>query len=75
LELANFFMQKYAQENGRTIDGFSTDAEEALLRFAWPGNVRELSNVMERAVVLFPREESTITLKHLSKNIQSAIAA
>ncbi len=75
LELANFFMQKYAQENGRTIDGFSTDAEEALLRFAWPGNVRELSNVMERAVVLLPREESTIALKHLSKNIQSAIAA
>jgi transcriptional regulator with PAS, ATPase and Fis domain len=75
LELANFFLQKYATENGREIEGFSADAEEGLLRFAWPGNVRELGNVMERAVVLLPREESVVALKHLSKNIQSSLAA
>lgn len=75
LELANFFLQKYATENGRVIEGFSADAEEGLLRFAWPGNVRELGNVMERAVVLLPREESVVALKHLSKNIQSSLAA
>ncbi len=29
---------------------------EALLRYGWPGNVRELENVIERLLVLAPRE-------------------
>jgi two-component system response regulator HydG len=50
--LANFFLQRYNQKNGKQIQGFSPAAAEALSRCAWPGNVRELENAVERAVVL-----------------------
>ncbi len=50
--LATFFLRKYAQENGKRIEGFDEHALEALMRYRWPGNVRELENAIERAVVL-----------------------
>jgi two-component system response regulator HydG len=50
--LAGHFLRKYAEENGKKIDGFSDDALERLAAYGWPGNVRELENVVERAVVL-----------------------
>ncbi len=50
--LATFFLRKYAQENGKAIEGFDAAALEALMRYGWPGNVRELENAIERAVVL-----------------------
>jgi DNA-binding NtrC family response regulator len=51
-ELATFFLKRYAEENGKRIDGFTDDALAALTAYAWPGNVRELENAIERAVVL-----------------------
>jgi DNA-binding NtrC family response regulator len=59
-DLAMFFLRRYADENGRRIEGFSDDALAALAVYAWPGNVRELENAVERAVVLCdgPRIES-----------------
>jgi DNA-binding NtrC family response regulator len=50
--LAERFMKKYGEENGR--DGFSLEpsALKILMDYDWPGNVRELENVIERAVVL-----------------------
>ncbi len=50
--LAAFFLKRYANENGKPIDGIGEDALAALNRYAWPGNVRELENVIEHAVVL-----------------------
>lgn len=52
LELASYFLQKYNNETGRKIQGFSPQAQQQLRRYRWPGNVRELKNVIERAVVL-----------------------
>jgi DNA-binding NtrC family response regulator len=51
-ELAAFFLGRYADENGKRIEGFSEDALAALRAHGWPGNVRELENAIERAVVL-----------------------
>ena len=51
-ELAAFFIERYAEENGKRVEGMSDDFLAALTRYAWPGNVRELENVLERAVVL-----------------------
>ncbi len=51
-ELAAFFLSRYAQENGKRIEGFSEEALAALSAHPWPGNVRELENAVERAVVL-----------------------
>ncbi len=52
LLLANHFLRKYAQENGRRIEGFSDKARAKILAHHWPGNVRELQNAIERATVL-----------------------
>ena len=40
----------FAQEFGKTFEGFTADAEAKITGHDWPGNVRELRNVVERAV-------------------------
>jgi DNA-binding NtrC family response regulator len=50
--LARFFLDRYAKENDKAIEGFSSEALEVLASYDWPGNVRELENAIERAVVL-----------------------
>jgi two-component system NtrC family response regulator/two-component system response regulator HydG len=50
--LADHFLRKYAEANGKSIEAISDEAMALLLRHAWPGNVRELENAIERAVVL-----------------------
>jgi two-component system, NtrC family, response regulator HydG len=50
--LADFFLRRYADKNGKTVAGFTHAALERLQAYHWPGNVRELENVAERAVVL-----------------------
>lgn len=52
LELAQHFLEKYNEETGRKIKGFTPRAIELMQRYRWPGNVRELKNVVERAVLL-----------------------
>jgi two-component system, NtrC family, response regulator AtoC len=52
LSLARFFLDHMNKEMGRSISGFTPEAEAALLEYGWPGNVRELRNVVERAVLL-----------------------
>lgn len=49
---ATQFLQFFANQLGRSIDGFSDDAFETVLNYTWPGNLRELRNVMERAAIL-----------------------
>ncbi|MEM6733852.1 MAG: sigma-54 dependent transcriptional regulator, partial [Myxococcota bacterium] len=50
--LARAFLEKYRDEIGKTLEGFSSQALERLGAFGYPGNVRELENVVERAVAL-----------------------
>jgi two-component system response regulator HydG len=50
--LANYFLRRSAEENQKSITGFTDRATAKLLAHRWPGNVRELENVVERAVVL-----------------------
>jgi two-component system NtrC family response regulator/two-component system response regulator HydG len=50
--LAQHFLHKYAQANGKDMEGLSDEVMGLLLAHSWPGNVRELENAMERAVVL-----------------------
>jgi two-component system response regulator HydG len=56
--LAEHFLQKFARENHRRVDGLSDAARSKIIAHGWPGNVRELENAMERAVVF--SEGSTI---------------
>jgi two-component system response regulator PilR (NtrC family) len=50
--LAQHFLEKYGDENGKAGMELGADALDLLMQYDWPGNVRELENVMERAVVL-----------------------
>jgi len=51
MTLADHFAVKMTGEMGMEIfNGFTEQAQKALLSYAWPGNVRELKNVVERAV-------------------------
>ncbi len=52
LLLARHFLTLAAREAGKTVKGFTPEAERRLLDYPWPGNVRELRNVVERAVIL-----------------------
>jgi DNA-binding NtrC family response regulator len=50
--LVKHFVEVYARENRKDIEGVSEDVLEILDAYDWPGNVRELENLIERAVVL-----------------------
>jgi DNA-binding NtrC family response regulator len=53
LPLAQHFIRKYSEENGRQIsDQISPEVLSALEAHNWPGNVRELENVIERAIII-----------------------
>ncbi len=53
--LANFFLNRFNQEYGRGIRGFTGHAVHAMNNHDWPGNVRELENRLKRAVVMADR--------------------
>ena len=53
--LAEHFLRRFAEENGKEIEGFSPEALEFINEYRWPGNVRELKNAIERAVILAQR--------------------
>jgi DNA-binding NtrC family response regulator len=46
------FIEEFAQENGKSVEGITNPALQALVSYRWPGNVRELRNVIESIVVL-----------------------
>lgn len=52
VELAEYFLQRFAKEEGKKFRCFSAAAKEHLLGYPWPGNVRELENVVRGMVVL-----------------------
>jgi len=65
--LAEFFLRRFAEENGKQINGFTDEALATLVAHAWPGNVRELENAVERAVVMTagPMVEATSLPAHV----------
>ena len=50
--LAHYFVQKFAQQQGKAIDTIPDEVMAALERHDWPGNIRELQNVIERGVIM-----------------------
>jgi two-component system NtrC family response regulator len=50
--LANLFLNRYGNEYGKKIRGFSLVATQHLRQHSWPGNVRELENKVKRAIVM-----------------------
>ena len=52
LALARHFLNRFALDFKKKVDGFSPEAVLKMRRYSWPGNVREIQNAIERAVLL-----------------------
>ena len=50
--LVRDFVQKFANQQGKTIEKIPSEVMAALENHDWPGNIRELQNVIERAVIM-----------------------
>jgi two-component system response regulator HydG len=50
--LARHFLHRFASEQNKEIQDFSSEVMRLLLDYPWPGNVRELENSIEHAIVL-----------------------
>jgi len=66
--LANYFLEKLNQVEGKMIKGFEDTVLDAFFCYQWPGNVRELQNIVERAYILCPN--ITISPKYLPAKLQ-----
>jgi two-component system nitrogen regulation response regulator NtrX len=53
--LVDHFLQQTAVELGQPPKKMSKRAIETLKEYSWPGNVRELKNLIERLVILAPK--------------------
>ena len=65
--LCDYFIKKYAEMNGKPVNGLSREAFDRVMKYDFPGNVRELENMMERAVILGRGEQ--VVLDDLPPNI------
>ena len=74
-ELAQHFVQRFAEKTGRSIAGLTPNALQLCLAYKWPGNIRELENVIERAVTLTPEGKKWITPDLLPANLRVASEA
>ncbi|MEO6040998.1 MAG: sigma-54 dependent transcriptional regulator [Croceibacterium sp.] len=54
--LADSFFTRHAREQGLRPPDISPEAMAALQAYDWPGNVRQLRNVVERTIILAPRD-------------------
>ena len=69
--LARHFLNRFAGEQSKIIQGFSSEAMRLLLDYTWPGNVRELENTIEHATVLTKGTHIDITdLPPILRNAQ-----
>ena len=70
--LIDHFLKRYADENGKDMEGISSEAQDLLLKYDYPGNVRELENIIERAVVIC--RDSVISVEDLPFREEMGVA-
>ena len=65
--LVSYFVQKFAKQMQKKIEGVPAAAMKRLTAWEWPGNIRELENLMERAVILTRGKSLEAPLAELRK--------
>lgn len=68
--LMSHLLRQYSQKLGKSIKGFTANAERALVSWPWKGNVRELANTIEYSINM--EQASYISFESLPTRIRSA---
>lgn len=63
-ELALYFINRFADDLGKSIRTISVAAKDRLQNHPWPGNIRELRNVCEYAAIVC--DQDVIETRHLT---------
>jgi DNA-binding NtrC family response regulator len=71
IDIAAFFLKKYAKEDKKKFIAIKRDAELILCNYPWPGNVRQLQNIIRNVVVL--HNETHVTVEHLPPPLNQPI--
>jgi len=65
-EIARMLLTKICKEYGRVISDIDQPALEYLKSHSWAGNIRELENVLRRACINLPLQDTLMRLEHIS---------
>ena len=68
--LATEFLNQFNKEDGKNVEGFSSEVRSKLSSYDWPGNIRELRNCIESAVVM--SRGKLIEVDDLPANVRNA---
>ena len=49
--LSRYFLENFSNVYKKELKGFTSEAEQLLMRYKFPGNIRELRNLIEYAVI------------------------
>ncbi len=71
IRLAQHFLEQTCSDFARPPMQLTRSQADMLRRYSWPGNVRELKNVIERAVILSPRNVLRLDLS-MSNSVAGA---
>ncbi|MBZ2180272.1 MAG: sigma-54-dependent transcriptional regulator [Acidobacteriota bacterium] len=71
--LVRAFLERYAAEYGKPLQGLTPRAQAVLARHPWPGNIRELENVIGRAAMM--TESDLIDVRDLPAAFQRHLPA
>lgn len=71
--LARFLLDKYTEEQNKSISGFTPGAASAIEAYEWPGNIREMENKIRRAVIMSESKNIDNTDLDLSDELKLSI--
>ncbi len=62
------FIEDFAKQNGKGVQGMKPEAIEVMKKYNWPGNVRELRNIIERMIVL--NQKALLDIEDIPQDIK-----
>ena len=75
IALAQFFADKYADQNGVEKKKIAPETSEILRNHTWRGNIRELENTMHRAILMSMEDEIEPAAIHIEGNMAGTAAS
>jgi len=74
--LCDYYLKIFCRENRKRLKKLTPEVMELFLNYRWPGNIRELKNIIERLVIMAPRDIIEVSdipaLYHLQHGAESS---